>query len=168
MYFLTILPICDLIAPTQWRRQAPTVCIRTRMPASCWFQRVYAVKLVVLYCLDSTSKNILGFSILPKFVDFCRCTFSVFMGALSRRLPSKILHFPYICGVVSRRKTWKVRKCEIGRKSWGNTGHLVVWKGNWLLLRIERLFRQSVAFWLGFCRDDSVVSKASALSIFSA
>lgn len=105
MYFLTILPICDLIAPTQWRRQAPTVCIRTRMPASCWFQRVYAVKLVVLYCLDSTSKNILGFSILPKFVDFCRCTFSVFMGVLSRRLPSKILHFPYICGVVSRRKT---------------------------------------------------------------
>ncbi len=113
-------------------------------------------------------QNILDFSILPKFVEICRCTFSVFMGALSRKVPFKILHFPYICGVVSRRKTWKVRKCEFGRKSWWNTEYLVVRKGNWLLLRIERLFRQFVAFWLGFCRDDFVVSKASALSIFSA
>lgn len=117
----------------------------------------------------------LDFSILPKIDEIFQVYFlTLYTGFSLKKVPTWILHFPYICEVMCSQKTSKVRKCKMGKYSCKSEKGLMETPdpddGKWLLicLAFERLFRQFVVFWLGFCRDDSVISKTSAKDIFSA
>ena len=74
------------------------------------YRRHTTLFIIVQSRLESTP-FILGFSILPKYSPLTRCIFSVQITIFISGVLSRILHFPYICGVVSsREETWESAK----------------------------------------------------------